>query len=112
MVRHRHHAPAFVRLRATGSRDPFVAGALNDFAAWLERLAGNPEEGGHMDTGTLRAVEVLLRQCLELAHDAKEEALTDALLCGRLAVLASTIEAELASVAADIAARTRRAAHG
>jgi hypothetical protein len=88
-----------------------VVGALIDFAALLERLAGNPEEGGHMNTSNLRAVEALLRNCHELAFDAREQAREggDAMLEHRLGALVKALKDELNDARARIAAQLRAA---
>lgn len=65
-----------------------------------------------MPIGNLRAIAVLLKQCAELANDAREEAMGDAKLLSRLSKLATAASAEHTSVNAAIAAQSRRACNG
>jgi hypothetical protein len=65
-----------------------------------------------MQIGNLRAVEALLRNCHELALDAKEQAHEggDAVLEHRLGALAKQLKDELSDARARLSARSHRAA--
>jgi hypothetical protein len=65
-----------------------------------------------MKAGQLQAVEALLRNCAELAVDAREQAHEggDAVLERRLGALAKLIKDELSNTRARLAMQLRRAA--